>query len=157
MPSRTSSCIRGIFYSRGRPTRAGRFANRITGWWSAMGLPPAIQASLETRGRRSGGTRTCPIVIATVDGERYLVSMLGSKSEWVMNVRANDGKARLKKGRRERIRLVEVPPEERAPVLREYVRIATSGRLHFPLQVGAPLSEYAAISGRYPVFRIESR
>ncbi len=127
------------------------------GWWSGLGLPPSIQATLETRGRRSGARRTCPVVIATVEGERYLVSMLGPQSEWVQNVLANDGKARLRRGRRERIRAVQVPVEERAPVLREYVRIATSGRNHFPLEVGAPLAEFAAIAGRYPVFRIESR
>lgn len=127
------------------------------GWWSGLGLPPSIQATLETRGRRSGARRTCPVVIATVEGERYLVSMLGPQSEWVLNVQASGGMARLKRGRRERIRLVEVPPTERAPVLREYVRIAPGGRRHFPLEVGAPLSEFEAIAGRYPVFRIESR
>lgn len=157
MPSHTSELIRDVFYSSGRPTRAGRVANRIMGWWSAMGLPPSIQASLETRGRGSGQTRTCPVVIATVGGERYLVSMLGPQSDWVLNVQANDGKARLKRGRRERIRLVEVPAEERAPVLREYVRIAPGGRRHFPLEAGAPLAEFETIAERYPVFRIESR
>jgi len=47
-------------------------------------------------------------------------------------------------------------PEKRAPILREYVRIASSGRQHFPLPIGAPLSDFQAIAGRYPVYRIES-
>jgi hypothetical protein len=43
----------------------------------------------------------------------------------------------------------------RAPILREYVRIAPSGRQHFPLAIEAPLSDFDAIAGRYPVYRID--
>ena len=35
------------------------------------------------------------------------------------------------------------------------MRIASSGRQHFPLPVGAPLSDFEAIAGRYPVYRID--
>jgi len=37
----------------------------------------------------------------------------------------------------------------------EYVQVATSGRHHLPVAVGAPLSEFQAIAERYPVYRIE--
>lgn len=144
-----------LFYRDWRPTRLGRIVNRFWGWWSSTGLPPSFQQTIEVRGRTSGKPRSSPIVIATVDGNRYLVSMLGTQSEWVKNVVAADGEAVLRHGRRERVRLVSVPPEERAPVLREYVRIAISGRTHFPVARGAPLSEFAAIADRYPVFRID--
>jgi len=40
-------------------------------------------------------------------------------------------------------------------MLREYVRVASSGRKHFPLSVGAPLADFAAIASQYPVYRIE--
>jgi len=126
-------------------------------WWSGTGLPPRFQQTLEVRGRASGARRTNPVVIASVDGERYLVSMLGPQSEWVKNVDAADGDAVLRHGRREPVHLAHVPPDERAPVLREYVRVATSGRTHFPLPVGAPLEDFAAIADRYPVYRIEPR
>ena len=155
-PAERSGYMR-LFYRDRRPTRLGRIANRIMAWWSSTGLPPSFQQTIEVRGRTSGKRRASPIAIATVDGERYLVSMLGPGSEWVRNVVAADGVAVLRHGGRERVRLVNVPPEERAPVLREYVRIATSGRRHFPLGVGAPLSEFAAIADRYPVFRIDPR
>jgi hypothetical protein len=83
--------------------------------------------------------------------------MLGPQSEWVQNVEAAGGEAVLRHGKRTPIRLTPVPPEQRAPVLREYVRIAPGGRQHFPLAVGAPLSDFAAIADRYPVFRIDPR
>ncbi len=87
--------------------------------------------------------------------ERYLVSMLGPGSDWVKNVEAARGEAVIRQGRRRRVRLVTVPPEQRAPILHEYVRVASSGRQHLPLTVGAPLSDFAAIADHYPVYRID--
>jgi len=121
-----------------------------------LGLPPRFQAALEVRGRISGSIRSNPVVIATVNGKDYLVSMLGPDSDWVKNVEAAHGDAVIRQGRRRPVRLVAVPPEQRAPVLREYVRIASSGRRHFPLPVGAPLSDFEAIVERYPVYRIDT-
>lgn len=144
-----------LFYNGWRPTRLGRWVNRSMAWWSALGLPPKIQAALEVRGRTSGRWRSNPVVIASLEGKGYLVSMLGPQSEWVKNVEAAHGDAVIRQGRRRHVHLVPVPVEERAPILLEYVRVATSGRTHFPLPVGAPLSEFAAISKQYPVYRID--
>ena len=147
-----------FYYREGRPTRLGRISNRLMGWWSATGLPPSFQAGLEVPGRVSGEPRTNPVVIATVGGERYLVSMLGPGSEWVRNVEAAGGRAAIRHGRRDPVTLVPVvDPAARAPVLREYCRIATSGRRHFPLAKDAPLADFEAIADRYPVYRIELR
>lgn len=118
-------------------------------------MPPRFQAALEVQGRKSGRTRSNPVVIATVEGESYLVSMLGPESEWVKNVEAAHGDAVIRRGRRRRVHLVAVPPEQRAPILREYVRIAISGREHFPLRVGSQLADFEGIAGSYPVYRID--
>lgn len=144
-----------LFYRDWRPTPLGRRVNRFQGWLSGLGLPPSYVAALEVRGRVSGRTRSNPVVIATVEGKRYLVSMLGPESDWVKNVEAAHGQAVIRHGRRRRVQLVAVPPEQRAPILREYVRIAPSGRQHFPVRVGAPLSEFEAIAENYPVYRID--
>jgi deazaflavin-dependent oxidoreductase (nitroreductase family) len=144
-----------LFYRDWRPTRIGRWANRLARWLSILGLSSREAAVLEVRGRASGRQRSIPVVVATVDGKRYLVSMLGPRSDWVKNVEAAHGNATLYQGRRESIRLADVPPAERAPILREYVRVATSGRHHFPVAVDAPLSEFQAIAERYPVYRID--
>ncbi len=146
-----------LSYQNWRPTRFGHWLNRAQGWLAGLGMPPSYQVVLEVPGRVSGRTRSNPVVIATVQGERYLVSMLGEGSDWVKNVEAAHGNAVLRHGRRQRVHLTPVPPEERAPVLREYVRIAPSGRQHFPVAVGAPLTEFAAVAERYPVYRIENR
>jgi deazaflavin-dependent oxidoreductase (nitroreductase family) len=148
--------IMRMFYRNWRPTRVGRWVNRLACWWSGFGLPPKFQAALEVHGRTSGRRRSTPVVIAAVEGKRYLVSMLGPESDWVKNVEAAHGEAIIRQGRPRRVHLVAVPPEQRAPILREYVRIASSGRQHFPLRLGAPLSEFDAIAGRYPVYRIDA-
>lgn len=143
-------------YRNWRPTRIGQWVNRFSGWWSGLGLPPRYQAVLEVRGRTSGRIRSNPAVIATVDGKRHLVSMLGPASDWVKNVEAARGEAVIHHGRRYGVHLTAVPAEQRAPIIREYLRIASSGRRHFPVAVDAPLSEFQQIASRYPVYWIDS-
>ena len=110
-PAERSGLMR-LFYRNWRPTRLGRWANRFACWWSGLGLPPRFQAALEVHGRTSGRIRSNPVVIATVEGKRYLVSMLGPESDWVKNVEAAQGDAVIRQGRRRRVHLVAVPPEQ---------------------------------------------
>ena len=150
------TAVMRLFYRNGHPTRLGRWVNQFWCWWSGLGLPPKFQAALEVDGRKSGRKRSNPVVIATVEGKRYLVSMLGPESDWVKNVEAAHGDAVIRQGRRQRVHLALVPWEERAPILREYVRIASSGRRHFPLSVNAPLADFEAIAKCYPVYRVNA-
>ena len=92
--------------------------------------------------------------MTAVDGERYLVSMLGDDVEWVRNVRAAGGKVTLRHGRREDVRLEDVPPERRAPLLQAYLHCAPGARPHFPISKDAPLAEFERIAPRFPVFRV---
>jgi hypothetical protein len=108
-------------------------------------------------GRRSGRALSVPLVIADVQGERYLVSMLGEDVNWVRNLRAAGGAAALRHGGRERVHLEEVPPPERAAVLRTYLGRAPNARVHFPVRLDAPPSDFEGIADRYPVFRVTPR
>jgi hypothetical protein len=149
------SALNRLFYRNRRPTRLGHWVSQFFCWWARVGLPPRSWVALEVRDRVSGGLRQDAVVIPSVAGERYVVSMFGTISDWVRNVEAAHGDAALSHGGTRRVRLVLVPPEERAPILREYVRVASSGRKHFPVPVGAPLADFAAIASQYPVYRIE--
>lgn len=142
-----------FFYRDWRPTRLGRWANRLARWSSDHGISSG--AVLEVRGRASGEPRSIPVVIATLGDERYLVSMLGPESDWVKNVEAAHGEAVIREHGRHPVHLVGVPSGERAPIISEYVQVATSGREHIPVAVDAPLAEFEAISDRYPVYRID--
>src|SRR5262249_10989936 len=121
---------------------------------ASAGLPPHRVKTLVVRGRRTGHLISLPVVVADYGGERYLVAMLGAGANWVANVRAAGGKAVLRHGHREAVRLEEVEAGERAAILRRYLDLAPGARAHFPVDRGAPLSEFEDIASRYPVFRI---
>jgi hypothetical protein len=82
--------------------------------------------------------------------------MLGPDASWVRNLQAAEGRALLRHGRTERVRLEEVPVEERGRVLKVYLRRAPGARAHVPVDKDAPLREFDAIAARVPVFRVTS-
>jgi len=97
------------------------------------------------------------VVVAIVDGERCLVSMLGDDVQWVQNVRAAGGRAVLRSGGREEIQLEEVPADERAPILKAYLQRAPGARPRVPVNKDAPLAEFQMIAAAFPVFRVVSK
>jgi len=122
----------------------------------ALGVAPDYMVTLEVAGRRTGRIVRLPLVMVVVDGERYLVSMLGEDVNWVRNVKAADGRVTLRHGRSEDVRLEEVAPEHRAPVLKDYLRRAPRAGAHMPVGKDAPLAEFERVSLRFPVFRVVS-
>jgi hypothetical protein len=141
------------FYRNRRATALGRGFSRFWAWWASLGLPPRRQVGLEVRGRRTGRVHTVAVVIARRGDEQYLVSMLG-ECEWVKNVRAARGEAQIISGRRRRVRLEEVPIPARAPIIKEYVRVAPGARPHIGLDQMAMLADCERVASDFPVFRI---
>ncbi len=146
-----------FLYRDWRPTRLARIWNGAFAWLSGVGLTPEILLTLQTRSPDSGRLVSTVLAVADVQGERHLVSMLGDGSQWVRNVRAADGEAFVKRGRSRPVRLVELPAQGRAPILKAWCQIATSGRRHLPVPHDAPLSAFEKIAADYPVFRIDPR
>ncbi len=143
-------------YRGGRPNRFARLQNRSTALAFAAGILPKRGAALDIRGRRTGRVVSFPVVIADFEKERYLVSMLGENANWVRNLRAAGGHAVLRHGRREIVRLEEVDPADRAPILRRYLQVAPGARPHIPVDRRASLAEFARIGPDYPTFRIRA-
>ena len=141
-------------YAGGRPNWLARQINH--GWASlfAHGAGPAQASTLEVVGRQSGEPIRLPIVVADYQGGRYLVSMLGPDANWVANVKAAGGEALLHHGQTRHVRLVELPPGERAPILKRYLELAPGARPHFPVAKDAPITEFEKIAIRYPVVRV---
>jgi deazaflavin-dependent oxidoreductase (nitroreductase family) len=152
----TQSNIRRWLYRGQRPNWIARMVNRA---WAAVvssGVASTLEVTLEVTGRTSGRTVSLPVVVAVVDGERYLVSMLGENVNWVKNVRAAGGRAVLRSGRREEVHLEEVPAEQRAPILKAYLQCAPGARPHVPVDKDAPLAEFEQVAAAFPVFRVVS-
>jgi deazaflavin-dependent oxidoreductase (nitroreductase family) len=121
-----------------------------------LGVAVGTMRLLSVPGRKSGTLRTTPISPLTVDGKRYIVAG-HEESDWVKNVRAS-GWAILAHGRKqERVILVELSPEERAPILRAFPREVPHGIQFFQHLYGVTedLEEFAALAPLCPVFRVE--
>lgn len=145
-------------YRDGRPGPLTRAINWMTARQYAAGLlSPSRAATLEVTGRRTGRPVSFPVVIVEFEGNRYLVSMLGADANWVRNVRAAQGRAVLHRRARQAVRLTDVAPDARAPILRRYLAVAPGARPHFTVDRTAPLSEFEQIAERHPVFRIDPR
>jgi hypothetical protein len=140
-------------YRGGRPGVTARITNRLGAFSFAAGFGPSAAATLEVRGHKSGRMISFPVVVADYQGERYLVAMLGHKTNWVRNLRA-DSRAILRHGRREDISLVEDVSDKRAAILRRYLELAPGARPFFPIDHHAPLADFEQIVDRYPVFRV---
>jgi hypothetical protein len=110
--------------------------------------------SLETKGRRTRRILRVPLVVAELEGRRYLVSMLGENADWVRNVRASNGEAVLRHGVTEPVKLQEVEVSKRPPILRAFLKRAPGARPHFDIAPDASVEEFARIAPRVPVFRV---
>ncbi len=150
----TLSELKRRLYAGDRPGRIAAALNRLWAHIHAMGVLPNYLVKLEIPGRQSGRTVSLPLVMAVVDGQRYLVSMLGSGAGWVQNVRATQGMATIVHGRRERVQLLEVPIEQRPAIIKAYLKRAPGARPHIPVDKDAPLSAFKEIAPTIPVYRV---
>jgi deazaflavin-dependent oxidoreductase (nitroreductase family) len=124
-----------------------------------MGLSVWGSRVLEVRGRKSGAVRRTPVNLLTLDGREYLVSPRG-ETQWARNVRADGGRLVLVLGRHRDERVVrELPDDEKAPVLRAYLR-------RWKMEVGAFFEGVSAessdedlnrIAPKHPVFLLDEK
>jgi deazaflavin-dependent oxidoreductase (nitroreductase family) len=131
-------------------------ANRVIVALQRLGLVVGTMRLLSVPGRKSGKLQTTPVSPLSVDGRRYIVAGLEG-ADWVKNARAA-GWGILARGRKEeRVNLVELPVEERAPILREFPRKVPHGVRFFHELYGVSddPEEFAALGSRCPVFRVE--
>lgn len=112
---------------------------------------------LTVAGRKTGKPRSTPITPMTVDGRRYVVAGLPG-SDWPANARVA-GVAELRTGRRtEKVRMVEMSPEEARPLLRQFPVLVPTGVSFVKnagLVTGPNPDEFEALAGRLAVFRFD--
>jgi hypothetical protein len=126
---------------------------RLTRW----GLSVKGSRVLEVRGRSTGAIRSTVVNLLTVDGARYLVAPRGT-TQWVRNMRADDGWGILRLGRRaESFQATELADTDKHDILRAYLEqwAWEVGRFFDGLRADSPDSEIAAAASGFPVFRID--
>src|SRR5438874_9034189 len=115
------------------------------GTWYILSIP----------GRKTGKMRSIPVSVLRVNGQRYVVT--GFETQWVKNAR-KVGRGILARGRKkEQVVLVELPVEERPPILREFPRQVPHGVPFFEKLLNLPgdPETLAAAATRCPVFRLD--
>jgi hypothetical protein len=141
-------------YRGGRPQWWTRIENRMSAIAFRVGHHAHTDGHARDHRTKIGAAHHVPVVVADYEGDRYLVGMLGHTTNWVRNVRAADGRAVLRHGRREPVDLVEDSSDRRAAILRSYLEVAPGARPFIPVDRRAPLTEFERIVDDYPVFRI---
>ncbi|HZC27932.1 MAG TPA: nitroreductase family deazaflavin-dependent oxidoreductase [Actinopolymorphaceae bacterium] len=139
------------------PPPSLRRLNKVVIGLQRLGLAVGTMHLLTVAGRKSGVARTTPVSPYDVNGKRYIVGGYGS-SDWVKNARAA-GEGVLSRGRhQERVRLVELPVEERGAILREFPAKVPHGVGMF-MKTGSVDSAtpqgFEDAAPRCPVFRVE--
>ena len=150
----TLSDIKRWLYRGQRPNWIARILNKAWAAVASSGVTSNYAVTLEVTGRKSGRMVSLPVVVAVVDGQQYLVSMLGENAQWVHNVRAAGGRAVFRSGGCEEVHLEEVPIDHRAPILKVYLQRAPGARPHVPVNKDAPLAEFEKIAIAFPVFQV---
>ena len=143
-------------YRGGRPNQLTKIINKGWAFIHSLGIFPNYLVTLEVVGRQSGKTISFPLAMTLMDGERYLVSMLGEDVNWVRNVRAAKGRAKLVHGIAEEVLLTEVDVSRRAPIIKAFLRHAPGARPHILVDKDAPVSDFEKIAAQYPVFSVKT-
>jgi deazaflavin-dependent oxidoreductase (nitroreductase family) len=137
-----------------RPPRWLTLANRLNVPLLRRGVGPGPQRLLSVPGRRTGLLRTNPVAMVEVDGRRYIVAGWET-SDWVRNARAA-GWGIVGRGRHTaRVRLTELPVNERMPILREFARNVRGGRAFLTVAADASDDDFAKASANHPTFRLD--
>ena len=138
-----------------RPNFFFRAGNRVIGALLRAGLPIGIMGLLTVRGRKSGLPRTTPVAVVEGEDGRYLVAGFGI-ADWVRNLRAAGGGTLTRRGRTERIRVVELPAAQAAPILKAgFGREPSFLRAYFDVTAESPLADFEREAARHPVFQIQ--
>ena len=148
------SAIQRWNYRGDRPCWTARASNRLSAIAFAAGIGPSHAATLEVRGHKTGRMISFPVVVADYQGGRYLVAMLGQKTQWARNLRADGRAVLLMRRRRENVSLVEDLSGDRGRGPAPLPRGPPGARPFFPLDRHAPLADFERIVHDYPVFRV---
>ncbi len=133
---------------------ANRMENALITTLIRAGVKLGTTSLLTVRGRKSGQPHTVPVVLVEKDRELWLVAPYGVV-QWVRNIR-EAGTATLTRGRRsETITVTELPAQEAAPILKEYLLHVSGGvRSYFDAKRDSPLEAFEREAPRHPVFLI---
>ncbi len=132
-----------------------KYMNRLIIALNHLGIGFGTWYILSIPGRKTGKMRSTPVSVLHVNGQRYAVT--GFDTHWVKNAR-KAGWGTLQRGRKtEKVAVVELPVEERGPILSEFPRQVPHGVQYFEKLLNLPgdPEAFAAAAPHCPVFRFD--
>lgn len=131
-----------------------RVANHAFATLIRLGLGKDYRHLLTVAGRKTGKPHSTPVDVMSDGLQRWLVAPYGV-TDWVRNARAA-GQVTLRRGRRrETLHVTELPPGQRVPVLRRYLREVPITASCFTVTASSTDEAWAAEAKRHPVFRLD--
>lgn len=140
-----------------KPPRWLKPANKIMIAMQKLGIPTGPPMILTVPGRKTGHPRSTPMTPFTLNGRLYTVAGFPG-ADWARNARAA-GSGTLSHGRKkQRVKIVELPPQDARPVLRAFpveVPIGAGFLKRSGLVRRGTPDEVEALAGRIAVFRLD--
>jgi deazaflavin-dependent oxidoreductase (nitroreductase family) len=141
------------------PPRGINLFNAIAKPLLAAGFPMAFNGLITIPGRKTGKPRTTALAIVDVDGRRWVWSPWG-EVHWVRNLRAAGGATVTFRRREEKVRAVELDPEQRVAFFRDTLtpiaRRIRGGMWFIRAFDGVDLSDPVTAAKDRPVFELRS-
>lgn len=132
-----------------------KYMNRLIIVLNHLGIGFGTWYILSIPGRKTGKMRSTPVSVLHVNGQRYAIT--GFDTHWVKNAR-RAGWGTLRRGwKKEQVAVVELPVEERGPILSEFPRQVPHGVQYFEKLLNLPgdPEAFATAAPRCPVFRFD--
>ena len=130
--------------------------NRVVAVFTRLGVSVWGSRVLRVRGRKSGEWRSSPVNLLTYEGKQYLVAPRGH-TQWVRNIRTSGGGELVLGNRSQPFRAVEIPDDQKVPILRDYLRRwkFEVGMFFGGVSADSPDEELRKIAPDHPVFRVD--
>lgn len=117
------------------------------------GVKMGTMSLLTVRGRKSSQPYTVPVILVEKDNQRWLVAPYG-EVQWVRNLRAASTATLTRSRHSETIAVSELPAQEAAPVLKQYLLNGAWVGAYFDATKNSPLTAFELEAARHPVFHI---
>ena len=130
-----------------------RVINAIIKWLLKHGMKPDSYFLLTVIGRKSGKPHSVPVVIVEREAKQWLAAPYGVV-DWVKNARAA-GTVTLSRGHlNQDYAIQELPPQEAAPILKQYLQQFPITKPYFDAKPDSPLDEFVLEANSRPVFEL---
>ena len=130
--------------------------NRLVAACTRLGVSVWGSRVLRVRGRKSGEWRSSPVNLLTYEGKQYLVAPRGH-TQWVRNIRISGAGELVLGSRVQPFRAVEIPDDQKVPLLRHYLKRwkFEVGMFFSGVSDSSPDAELRRIAPEHPVFRVD--